>query len=421
MTLPYEMPKLAMAMNEGTLNEWLVPEGARVNVGDPIAVIETEKVAYDCEAPETGYLHHILPEGETVPVGTVIGVFCESEAELKLAQKDSGAGAQPDRPTPTSQPEESAPALAEIAILELAGAKPGGNRIVASPLAKKVASDHRVDLSRVSGTGPGGRIVKRDVLAVAESSQVSEWPAPLPAQDAGVIARIPMKGRRRAIATRMSESLEQTAQVSGHYEADITRLLEMRARLVARADSLGTRVSVNSLIIKAICTAVKHVPEVNACVEQDSVVIYRNVNIGLAVSMPDAGPYESSLAVAVLDDVDRMGLVEIDLQMKSLLDRVRNGKALPSDFSGSTITLSSTAGIGPPGMTSTPVLNWPNVFIVGPSTPIERPAWHEGKPSPRMMLPVSYTFDHRSIDGAPVARFNKALCEALTDPELMLA
>ena len=422
MIIEYRMPKLAMAMNEGTINEWLVAEGQHVESGTPIAVIETEKVAYDCESPDTGYFLPIVPEGETVDVEVLIGCFCSEAAELADARARYLAGSNGGA---ESGPEASA-APATIAAEAQSPAASGGprQRIKASPAARKLARTESVTLSDVAGTGPGGRIVKRDVKAHLE-----RLPSQPSVANSAVLARTPMKGLRRTIATRMSDSLAESAQVSGHFEADLTRLLAIRARFVERAEQLGTRVSVNAFLIKAIATAIGRVPQVNACVEGDDIVIYRNVHMGIATSLPGQSEYDSALVVAVLRNVEQMGVATIDREMKALLARVRDGEARPEDLSGSTITLSSTAGIGPPGLTSTPVLNRPNVFMLGPSTPVERVrpsgaksgAKSGGEYVSAMMLPLSYTFDHRAIDGEPTARFLATLHEIIEEPELMLA
>ena len=237
----------------------------------------------------------------------------------------------------------------------------------------------------------------------------------------GEVVRIPMTGMRKAIADRMLGGLQSSAQLSSNWESDITELLSMRERLVARADQLGTRVSMNALIIKAIATAIKQVPIANSCREGDEVVIYETVNMGMAIAVPGKTEYDSGLMVGVIRDVGRMGLVEIDLEMKALVERVRSGKATAQDLSGSTITLSSTAGIAPPGHNGTPILNAPNSSLISPSTAIQRPVVHNGEVVVRTMMPVALTFDHCAYDGEPAARFAKALHESLENPELMLA
>ncbi len=423
MATPYVMPKLAMAMNEGTISEWLVNHGDQVEKGQPLASVETEKVAYDVESPESGYICIILQQGETVPCEELIAYFCDSADEVD-AMLASGAGVESAAPAAeVTAPVASAPAVAPAAVAAVATAPADGTRIIASPLAKKMAKDAGLDLRLVGGTGPGGRIVKRDVVDALARGVQNASPAGSIAQVGGTreLARIPMTGMRKVISERMLQSLQTTAQLSSGWESDITDLLAARKKFVARADQLGTKVSVNAFIIKAIAYGIKQVPIANSCQDGNDVVIYDNINMGIAISMPGTTEYDSGLMVAVLHNVERMGLVEIDREMKALINRVRNGEATADDMSGATITLSSTAGLAPPGMTTTPVLNLPNAALVGPSTPVDRPVVHNGEIAIRTMMPVSFTFDHRLLDGEPAARFMKAMHEALENPELMLA
>lgn len=428
MGIQYTMPKLAMAMNEGTINEWLVNHGDKVEKGQQIMNVETEKVSYECESPEAGYLCIVVAEGETVPCDTLIAHFCESEDEVAAllacqpANDDSagkqGAAAEPvEAEVPATAPAVAAPA---VAAPTAAPVRAAGERIKASPLAKKMARDNNLDLSLINGTGPGGRIIKCDIeAALLRGVQ----PAVNPLVQGGSFekARIPLKGMRKTIADRMMQSLQTTAQLSSNWESDITELLATRKKFVAREEQLGTKVSMNAFIIKAICYAIKQVPIANACREGDDIVIYDNVNMGIAIAMPGTTEYDSGLMVAVLHNVERKGLVEIDLEMKALINRVRNGEATAEDMTGSTITLSSTAGLAPPGLSTTPVLNLPNAALVGPSTPKEKPVVYNGEIVPRTMMPLSFTFDHCLLDGEPASRFMKALHEALENPELMLA
>ena len=410
MAIDYVMPKLAMAMNEGTVNEWLVKEGEYVEEGAPIAVVETEKVSYDVESPHSGYLHIIVAEGETVPVEVTIAQFIDTAEECA----ELGAGAAPAASAPAA---DTQPASAPAAVAAPAVA-PGG-RIKASPLAKKMAADAQLDLSRVAGTGPGGRIVKRDILQALASGVASA--APVAAGPLIEKARIPMKGSIRAtIARRMVESLQTAAQLSSSWESDITKLMKARKRLVAMADQLGTRVSVNALLIKALACALKQVPIANASIVGDDIVVYDNVNVGIAIAMPGDTEYDSKLIVPVLKHVDRMGVVEIDKGMKALIEKARNGQLTAADMSDSTVTFSSTAGLAPGGMQSTPLLNLPNALLIGPSTPQDKPVVHKGKIKVRTMLPVSITFDHRVLDGSPIAKLAKIMHDCLENPELML-
>jgi pyruvate/2-oxoglutarate dehydrogenase complex dihydrolipoamide acyltransferase (E2) component len=421
------MPKLAMAMNEGTINEWLVAEGDYVESGQPLATIETEKVAYDVESPDSGFFHMVVGAGETVDCETLIARFAADEDELAALQAGEGEGA------PAAAAESAAqeagqeavqekvqePAAVQTAAAIASPERASGERIKASPLARKMAAEAGLELARLAGSGPGGRIVKRDILAALASGAGAVEASADGAQR--VTARIPMQGMRKTIANRMTQSLQQSAQLSSAWESDITDLLALRKTFVAREEQLGTRVSFNAFLVKALVYAVRQVPIANSCLEGDEIVIYHNVNLGIAISVPGSGDYDSALMVGVLHNVDRMGLVEIDIAMKALIQRVRNGEARAEDLSGSTITLSSTAGIAPPGMTTTPLLNLPNAALLGPSTPIERPVVHQGDIAVRTMLPLSFTFDHRLLDGEPAARCMSALHDCLEHPELLLA
>jgi pyruvate/2-oxoglutarate dehydrogenase complex dihydrolipoamide acyltransferase (E2) component len=415
MAIDYSMPKLAMAMNEGTINEWLVSEGDYVEQGQLLATIETEKVAYDVESPDAGYLHIVVAVGETVDCETLVAQFAASEEEL--AELQAGATAVQGA---TADVAAAAPGPVAEAALEVPATtvKNSGERIKASPLARKMAGDTGLDLALVNGTGPGGRIVKRDVLAAQERGVGI---APVQTGGDRILARVPMQGMRKTIASRMVQSLQETAQLSSAWESDITDLLAMRKSFIAREEQLGTRVSFNAFLIKAMVYAVRQVPIANSCMAGDEIVIYDNVNMGIAISVPGSTQYDSGLMVAVLHNVQQMGVVEIDREMKALIGRVRNGQATADDLSGSTITLSSTAGIAPPGLKTTPVLNFPNAALLGPSTPVERPVVRNGEVVARTMLPLSFTFDHRMLDGEPAARCMNALHECLEHPELMLA
>jgi len=428
MAIKYVMPKLAMAMNEGTVNEWLVTQGGKVEKGDALVTVETEKVAYDCESPEDGYLCIIVPDGETVPCEEIIGYFCQSaeEAADMLASAGNASEAtesvketsEPSNEQPSSEQKSQTAvpnASAPIAATE------NTRRIIASPLAKKLAKDAGLNIAIVSGTGPNGRIVKKDIEAALKAGLHQAATAPLAQGGSTELARIPMKGMRKTIAERMKQSLTTTAQLSSAWESDITDLLSIRKKFVKREDSLGTKVSVNAFIIKAIVYAIKQVPIANSCLESEEAVIYGNINMGIAMSMPGATEYDSGLMVAVLHNIENMGVVEIDKAMKALFKRIRNGESTAKDMSGSTITMSTTAGIAPPGMTTTPVLNLPNAALVGPSTAIEKPIVKDGQIVARTMMPMSFTFDHCILDGEPAARFMSALHDALENPELMMA
>ena len=421
MSFDYVMPKLAMAMNEGTINEWLVADGARVEKGDPLLVVETEKVAYDLEAPESGYVRILVEAGATVPVESRIAII----ADAADAADDPG-----DAPAASA-----APKVAEPAAVAAPAPTAGRSRIPSSPAARKLAKENGLRLKDIAGSGPRGRIVKRDVEAALAEQPAAPQPAAKPAPPpvatpaeppaAGglqELARLPLRGTPRAvIARRMQESLQQSAQLSSFWECDITELRKTQAMFAGKEEQLGTRVSVNAFIVKAMALAVAEVPIANAALIDDEIVIYKSVNVGIAISLPGRTEWDSSLMVPVVRDVQAMGVAQIDKAMKELIARARQGSLTADDIAGGTITLSSTAGLAPPGTRSTPVLNLPSAVLVGPSTPQEKLVPVDGEAVVRTMMPVSMTFDHRVLDGEPAARFMNALHRYLENPVLILA
>lgn len=424
MATNYLMPKLAMGMNEGTVVEWLAAEGQQLERGAPLMQVETEKVAYDVEAPVAGWLHIVVPAGETVPVESVIGQFAASAEEYAAITGGAVTAAAATAPgVPFNDKLTSTGAVMPVAPAAAAPA-PAGGRIKASPLARKLARDRGIDLAAITGTGPQGRIVKRDVLAAkagapatAAIAQMSE-PGTLT-----VKGTVPLKGVRGAIARRMTQSLQTAAQLSQFSEVDATRLLKARECFVANADAYGTRVSVNAFVVKAIAVACQAVPIANAGIVGDEIVLWNEVNVGIAVSLPGQGEWDSGLIVPVLRNAERKGLVQIDRELRDLATRAREGRLVPGETEGGTVTLSPTAAMGGEAMYSwsTPVLNLPQALIVQPGMIMERAVVHKGKIRKRAMLPLSITFDHRVLDGDPVANFVVTLRRCLQAPELMLA
>ncbi len=425
MATNYVMPKLAMGMNEGTVVEWLVAEGQQVERGAPLMQVETEKVAYDVEAPVAGWFHILVPAGTTVPVESVIGQFAASAEEY--AQIAGGTALPAVAAAPALQFNDKLSSTGAVMAQALAtptAAAPvaSGGRIKASPLARKLARDRSIDLATLTGSGPEGRIVKRDVLAAQAMPATVTAAAPTPGS-LGVKGTVPLKGMRGAIARRMTQSLQTAAQLSHFSEVDATRLLQARAQFVAHADTYGTRVSVNAFVVKAIAVACQVVPIANAGIVGDEIVLWNEVNVGIAVSLPGQGEWDSGLIVPVLRNAERKGLVQIDRELRDLATRAREGRLVPGETEGGTITLSPTAAMGGEAMYSwsTPVLNLPQALIVQPGMIMARAVIHEGEIAKRDMMPLSITFDHRILDGDPLASFVVTLRRCLQAPELMLA
>ena len=435
MAIDYRLPKLAMSMNEGTINQWLVKQGDKVEQGQAILELETDKVVQEIESPASGYFHIIATEGETHKVGVLIAQICESEQELAslhnpdLSSKPVNSEAVVENTVENTVANVAGNAVENIVENVTENTEPehkthtetSSHRIIASPLAKKIARDHQVDLALLTGTGPKGRIIKQDVMAALDTLSNSPLSLTERNTESAEKARIPIKGMRKVIADNMKASLQNAAQLSSVWESDITDLLAMRQRLAAREKQLGTRISINAFILKAISYAAEQVPVANACVQGEELVVYNTINIGIAVSVPGSTEYDSGLLVPVLKDIGNKGLVEIDLAMKALIAQARDNALTADELTGSTITMTSTAGLAPPGCQSTPIINRPNAIIINPSTPKEKPAVYRGDIVPRMLMPLSLTFDHCLLDGDPAVRFASALHECLENPELLLA
>ncbi len=430
MAHPIKMPKVAMAMNEGTVTEWLLSEGDKVARNQEIFSIETEKTAYEVEATHEGWLHIVVPKGGTVPVEDIVGYIAESEAELAELQSGGAAPASASAPAEET-PAEPAPAAAPASAPAPAAASPqdsaAGGRIKASPLAKRMAANDGINLGEVTGTGPGGRIKKRDILAYQASAPTAPQASapvdtgPVEAYGRTETARIPLTGMRGAIADAMAKANSETAHTHIFGEIDITETLAMRKRFVVKAEKLGTKVSMNAFFMKAMAVAAKQVPIANATLENGEVIIWENINIGMAVALEGSTEYDSGLIVPVVKDVQSKGLVEIDKEIRRLTAAARDGTLTPEDTKGGTITLSSTAGFWPGWATSTALINVPQVVIVQPASAVQKPVVVDCEIVIRDMMPISLTMDHRAMDGAPYARFYSIFHECLADPDTMLA
>ncbi len=418
---PFVMPKLAMGMNQGTVNEWLVKDGDFVEKGQAFATVETEKVAYDLEAPEAGYFKGSLAAGETVAIETLICYFADSADELaNISESSAPAEAAPA----ATESADNAPVEAPKAVAADTQVD-RSQRIKATGIAKKLAADLGVDLYLVKGTGPQGRIKKQDVLDAAEAAKTAA-PATAPvasqpiSEGLSAKARVPYAGLRAAIGKNMVDQVLNRAMTNQNCEADVSEMLVLRKQLVAMEKQLGTKISVNALFIKAIACAARKVPICNASLMGEEIVIWDQVNVGFAITLPSSDGYTESLMVPVIKGADRLSVSEIDIEMKRLIGLARDGKLTPADMKDSTVTFTTTAGLAPAGTSGSPILNGDNVVILGVGGAKRKPAEYQGEIALRDMAPVMMTFDHRVVDGAPAARFLKHVAQYLEQPALML-
>jgi len=398
------MPKFGLTMHEGTLQRYFKAAGEAVKAGEPIYEVETEKVLYEVEAPGSGVLAlWIHPEGDTVECGGLVALIAtpgEDVAALAAQHGASGAiaqlrprvaeGGEPDG-SPPSATAQAAPAVA-----------PDGRRLV-SPVARKLAIELGVDLVRVNGTGPGGRVTREDFERAAQGGARTPSAPPLAAATAAPAAvatastkprvrTLPMRGMRKTIAARMQQSLRETAQLTISTEADVSAAVELRGRLTREFDFTYT-----DLLIHAAARALIRHPRMNARLVDDAINESAEVNVGMAVAL------DEGLIVPVVRAADRKSLREIALETTELAARARAGKLTLDEVSGGTFTITNLGGFGVDVFT--PILNLGEVGILGVGRIIEKPAIYRGEIAKRSMLALSLTFDHRIIDGAPAAAF----------------
>ena len=384
MAKPILMPQLGMIMTEGTVAKWHKAAGDTVEKGEPLFEVTTDKIAQEVEATETGLLHIVAETDAVVDVGGVIGYLLEAgEAPPTAPVAPVSTAAAPAIPTPAS-------AVASAAA-PTAGAP-------SSPAARRLAREQGVDIAQVPGSGPGGRVVEADVLRFA-ATQPAAAPPMLPAREV-----IRLAGMRRTIAQRMSQSLASGAQFTLHTEADVTELLQRRQALFQ--EQKGGRISYAALLIKAAAETLKRHPRLNAHLVGEEIRVLEPVHIGFAVAL------DEGLLVPVLQDADKKPLAAIAQETEALAERAKAGALTLDELSGATFTVSVLGLVD--GFT--PIINPPEVAILGVGRVKEKPVVHSGQVLVRPMLGLSLTVDHRAVDGEPAARMLRRLEQVLESP-----
>jgi len=421
-----KIPKLGMSMKEAALVEWKTNEGDWVEKGQIVLVIESEKTTWEVEALSSGYLHILKPadpDGK-VPVGEVIGLLAETEVELKTLQTESGP------------PEKNiaAPGDEQLKSVPAPPPEPAARqgRIKASPVARKIAEEKKIDLAAVTGTGPGGRITKEDVLKAAEISEktppeaaaVSVPAADEDGQGRRLMTTVLLKsGMRRAIARHMQQSLAVSAQLTVMGEIDMTEIKRLRADLLKQEEKLGTRITYTDIIILAVVQALKKHPIINSSLIENEIRVWENINIGIAVALQSADDplgMGGGLIVPVIKDADQKKLADISRELKILVQKARAGTLTPDEVTGGTFTITNLGGSGGSYGFGTPIINQPESAILGPGPITDRPVVRESEIVVRPIMTYSFTFDHRVIDGAPASAFMMTLAEFLENPLLLL-
>ncbi len=408
------MPQLGETVIEGTILKWLKKEGDPVELDEPLFEISTDKVDTEVPSPAAGVVARILvPEGETVAVGTQL-------AEIQAAEEAAGAGTPPDSAQiPSQAPEEAAPSPATTG-----GAGPGfaptpaatvaptalparGPRSeILSPLVRKLAAEHEVDLSLVAGTGTGGRITKNDVLAFVASRGAAVPAAPVAAAPAGGEEVVPVSHIRKAIATHMKHSLEVSARAWNMVEVDMENVARVRERAKEAFKAReGFNLTYLPFVCRAVCDALLAHPFVNSELRGEEIVVRHYVNLGIAVS------YDEGLIVPVVKGADSMNLVGLARAINDVATRARAHRLDPDEVHGGTFTITNPGPYG--SILSVPIIAQPQTAILAFDAVQKRPVVIDDAIAIRHMVYLSMSWDHRVIDGAPASQFLARLKENL--------
>ncbi len=415
------MPKLGFDMAEGLLVRWVKQVGETINKGDVLAEIETDKATVEVESSASGVvLQLIVDQGTMVPVNAPIAVVGETGEKVD-APAPTAEGGKPkadEKPAPQSAP-TTASASSDTSSSESSSAADGQSSTVkASPLAKKVARDQKVDLSNVKGTGPGGRIVRKDIEAALSSGQpsaVSGQPSVSSPSSAVVVSHddkvVATTKLRQAIGRRLVESKQAIPHFYVTHEFKMDALMEMRKQVNAYLPD-NEKVSVNDFILKGVALSLRQFPNLNATLKGTDIIQFGHVNVGVAVTVP------GGLMTVVVKDTDQKTLRQISSEVKTMASRAREGKVKPEDVDGSTF---STSNLGMYDVEEfIAIVNPPEAGILAISSAKEVPVVESGELKVGWRMKATISVDHRISDGAEAAQFMQALAGFLENPVRML-
>jgi len=445
MALEVLIPKLGLTMETGLIEEWLVAAGTLVRVGDPILRLATDKVNVDVEAEGEGWFHPIVAEGADLPPGALIG-WLLTEGE------DVPGGAPAPAPAEGTAPVNGTAAPLTAAVVPAPAPPADGGRFFSSPNARRLARERGLDIQMLRGTGPNGRVVSADVLeapAPVAAAEPTRAMSPLVRRDAvaagvdlGSIAAsgpggrvrradisaasqqprepgapleiVPLSGMRGVIASRMTASLHEMAQLTLGTDAVMDAAVALRAQLKEQWAAAGLPVpTITDLIVRAAALALVDHTRLNATVEADRIVVHSDINVGLAVALGDG------LLVPVVRNADRLPLSAIAAESRRLADEARSGRPALPDLEAGTFTVSTLGGLGIDFFT--PVISPGQVAILGVGRLRDSVRWEGEVPKRTQVLTLSLTFDHRAVDGAPAAEYLRSVVARLAAPFSLLA
>jgi pyruvate dehydrogenase E2 component (dihydrolipoamide acetyltransferase) len=444
----FKLPELGENIDQGDLVRLMIAPGAKVAEGQPVMELETDKAVVEVPSSVTGVVKEVkVKEGEKVKVGQVIftleaaagapaeaarpqtapvehvsgqhGARLAFQAAIKAEGKTEEQALPPDQPLPQAAGFSMPTQLGKVAGTE------HREPVAAAPSVRRLAREVGVDIHEVKGSGPGGRINEDDVKARAKSLLAAGTAAAAPRAGHfiatklpdfakwGKIERVSMRGVRRKTAEHLAESWNTIPHVTQQDRADITELEQLRARFGPKAEEAGGKMTVTAIALKVCAAALKVFPQFNASIdmEKEEIIYKQYLNIGVATDT------DRGLLVPVIRDVDKKNIVELAVELSQLSKKAREKKLTPAEMEGGTFTITNLGGIGGSGFT--PIVNLPEVAILGLSRSRMEPEWINGKFEPRLILPLSLSYDHRLVDGADAARFLRWIAEAFEQPFLL--
>lgn len=415
MAVNIEMPKLSDTMTEGTLVSWKKAEGDTVEVGDIIAEIETDKATMEMEAFDDGIFAKIyIQEGGKAPIGDLLAVLAEEGESVEDAIASAGApsGAASSAEAPAKEETSSvAPAAASAPTVA-----DDGSRLKISPLARKLATEKGLNPSTITGSGPGGRIVKADVES-AQSTPAPAASAPAPQAinpvASGEDQKLPLSSMRKIIADRLLTSKVTIPHFYLHVEVDAEALMSLRKQINSQAEvTHGNKYTINDFIMKAVINASMAVPAVNASYAGDHIVQYANVGVSVAIAVEDG------LVTPVVKQAQTKSLLQISKEVKDMAKRARDKKLRPDEFDGGTVTVSNLGAYGVESFDA--IVNPPQAAIISIGGIFDKPVVKNGAIVPGKIMNLGLSCDHRVVDGAVAAQYLAEIKKLIENPALML-
>lgn len=442
----FKLPELGENVHRGDLVRLMVSAGSHVSAGEPVMELETDKAVVEVPSSVTGTVKDVLvKQGEKIKVGQVIFTLQpgasssvhdhqpsradqshEAESRMAFQAAIQSEGKTEEQALPPEQPRAASLATFSMPIdLDRSAGVEHRGPVPASPLVRRLAREIGVDIHKVQGSGPSGRISEDDIKAYAKGLLASvesgraitathlQQPKLPDFSKWGKIERVSMRGVRRKTAEHLWEAWSAIPHVTQNDKADITELEQLRARFAPKAAEAGGKMTVTAIALKVCASALKIFPQFNASIDMDSEeIIYKQfINIGVAVDT------DRGLLVPVIREVDKKNIVELAAELTQLSIKARDKKLAPADMEGGTFTITNLGGIGGTGFS--PIVNYPEVAILGLSRSSMEPVWMNNKFEPRLVLPLSLSYDHRLIDGADAARFLRWIAEAFEQPFLL--